>query len=74
MKKILAGIAVAFTLAGCDSLKPPEVGQSADQAYGTATAHGSVEGSASTDVQSLQNNRANDAEVINAAQKALGQR
>jgi hypothetical protein len=74
MKKLFAGIALLCALAGCDNLKPPEVGQSADQAYGTATAQGSVAGDARSDVQALQAGRENDAQVINAAQQALGQR
>ena len=74
MKKLIAGIILAASIAGCDNMKAPEVGQSAESAYGTATAQGSVSGDARSDVHALQAGRENDAQVISEAQRALGQR
>jgi hypothetical protein len=63
--------AVAIGLCGCEGLAP-EAGGSADSAYGEATAQASQAGSARTDLQALQQNRQNDSQVINEAQRAVG--
>ena len=58
-------------LSGCSG-EPPEVGQSSESAYGAATAQATTPGgSPNTDVQSLHQNRQNDAQVLDDANSAL---
>ena len=65
------GAVIALALGGCNA-EAPEVGQSKEDAYGAAAAQASApRGNPGSDMQSLQQNREQDGQVIQDAQNAL---